>query len=443
MKTIKMFMIRVYVTALISAIAVSSCDLEISAPHLVEEDDLWQATALPVIVAGVMGDFAWATGGFNFIFGISALLTDEWVHSGSYVAMRIISDGISYDNTNVIIQDWWAEIARARWTAEEAVRRITIMMENEKDVAEVGMPAIRSALARVSLYAGFANRVLGDSFDFAVIDGGPAQPLETYFERALTHLDRAIEFSEPGAPIHTAAIGAKAQIYIMWDGEILHQGDWERAVQFAGQVPTSFIYNQIHSNNSERERNNFHWWGYLRNENTVWGTHFAEWGMNIGVTDSIGDPRVKYDDSGVRGGDSIRPFYRQLKYSTYSDDIPVVKGTEMRLIEAEALLREGDTGGMVRKINEVRQYYGITEIDPVDVNVENAWYILMKERGIELWLEGRRLPDLRRWDSSPGREEVPFTVIRMFDDAPVSVYDVIPGLYLRVSRDEKDSNPNL
>jgi hypothetical protein len=29
--------------------------------------------------------------------------------------------------------------------------------------------------------------------------------------------------------------------------------------------------------------------------------------------------------------------------------------------------------------------------------MEEGWVLLMRERGIELWLEGRRLWDLRRW----------------------------------------------
>ena len=75
--------------------------------------------------------------------------------------------------------------------------------------------------------------------------------------------------------------------------------------------------------------------------------------------------------------------------------IPLAKGTEMRLIEAEARLRSGDVAGAIERINVVRAHHGL---DPVNAgSTAEAWPLLMKERGLELWLEGRRLGDLRRW----------------------------------------------
>jgi len=49
----------------------------------------------------------------------------------------------------------------------------------------------------------------------------------------------------------------------------------------------------------------------------------------------------------------------------------------------------------------------------VATNVADGWTALRRERGIELWLEGRRLGDLRRWTAlnRPGvldsKEELP------------------------------------
>lgn len=80
------------------------------------------------------------------------------------------------------------------------------------------------------------------------------------------------------------------------------------------------------------------------------------------------------------------------------------------------------------------------------------------ERGIELWLEGRRAADLRRWAETPG--VVPFEVVRLeasgqspsederrnvleFYDEADNLRPAGAGLCLPVSENEINSNPNL
>jgi len=112
-----------------------------------------------------------------------------------------------------------------------------------------------------------------------------------------------------------------------------------------------------------------------------------------GGVDSEGDPRVSFrvvvdgDGSLVVGGDNRRPLWYSQKYASRSTDIPMAKGTEMRLIEAEAQLQGGQVQGAVSLISNVRAYHGL---DPVSATSRTqAWDLLIRERGVELWLEGR------------------------------------------------------
>ena len=77
----------------------------------------------------------------------------------------------------------------------------------------------------------------------------------------------------------------------------------------------------------------------------------------------------------------------------------------MRLIEAEALLANNDIAGAMAKINVRRAALNVPLATAT--NATDAWVALKRERGIELWLEGRRLGDLRRWDllKRPGAQE--------------------------------------
>jgi hypothetical protein len=126
------------------------------------------------------------------------------------------------------------------------------------------------------------------------------------------------------------------------------------------------------------------------------------------------------EDEGVdgncpdNGADGSTPHVRQEKYPDPGSGIPLVKGTDMRLIEAEAALVQGspDLGTFTTKINAARAQF--ETLDPITQPSEvgsldypatpngarddDAWSILDRERHLTLWLEGRRLNDLARWD---------------------------------------------
>jgi hypothetical protein len=77
----------------------------------------------------------------------------------------------------------------------------------------------------------------------------------------------------------------------------------------------------------------------------------------------------------------------------------------MRLIEAESMLRSGDWQGALSVINQVRAELSVP-LWTASTATE-GWVALKRERGIQLWLEGRRLGDLDRWiaANTPGAVE--------------------------------------
>jgi hypothetical protein len=81
--------------------------------------------------------------------------------------------------------------------------------------------------------------------------------------------------------------------------------------------------------------------------------------------------------------------------------------------------------GAVQTINTLRASVGVA---PVDVDEDAAWTALKRERGIELWLEGRRLGDLRRW---------------IEDGSPSTVVELAGSTCFPIGRSELTTNPNL
>ena len=113
----------------------------------------------------------------------------------------------------------------------------------------------------------------------------------------------------------------------------------------------------------------------------------------------------------TNGADGETDHYMQQKYEDRGANIPLVKGTEMRLLEAENALMGGDLATFNAKVNEVRAFHGLGAVTATSVGSitggasggpnftsMSGWDILDRERWLTNWLEGRRLWDLDRWD---------------------------------------------
>jgi hypothetical protein len=99
------------------------------------------------------------------------------------------------------------------------------------------------------------------------------------------------------------------------------------------------------------------------------------------------------------------PCTQQQKYKTEDDDIRIASGREMRLIEAEAMLRltPANWQAAMTLINGVRTSVISDKTKAAltpwtAANLDDAWLYLTRERFIEMWIEGRRISDLRRWE---------------------------------------------
>jgi starch-binding outer membrane protein, SusD/RagB family len=433
----------------LGAFLLAGCDLGVLDPGTIEYDDLFEPQAIQPLVIGAERNLGRAISGGNSphggIFGAGAHLTDEIVHSGQWVGIRDWSNAVVVPDDVAETSTRWAHAQNARVTAEDAAAIISSVLQDQGQNPQASEP-----VATALIWAGFSSRVLADAFCTAVIDGGPEVPVSAMYEHAETHFTNVITIAGAAgaADLATAARAGRAQVRMML-------GDWPGAVADAGQIPTGFVHEVRMSANATDEYNGLSVAFLEHAQSTVWGTPFAQYGTDLsGEQTTDGDPRVAYasrrDDGTVEtGGDGRRENWRPHKYPSRADNHPIVKGTEMRLIEAEAaLVTNSDIDGALAGINAVRAHHGLADVDAT--TVEEAWYVLQRERGIELWVEGRRLPDMRRWAVTPGYAD--FDVVRLEasgaepieNDEVRNVLDNPMGeLCLPMSRDERNSNPNL
>jgi len=110
----------------------------------------------------------------------------------------------------------------------------------------------------------------------------------------------------------------------------------------------------------------------------------------------------------------------------------------MRLLEAEKMLMDNNYTGAMAILNARRTELSLAPLAPT--NITEAWTMFKRERGTELWLEGRRLADLYRWKATntPGE-------LHELERAgsPASYLDADQDLCYPISEFERQSNPNI
>jgi starch-binding outer membrane protein, SusD/RagB family len=354
--------------------ATGACDVfDVTNPGPISEEALETEAAGRTVLVGLIADVEVAIDDASYYGGVastdlSADATQGWV--------RNMGDGIltSEDASNV-----WDTAQRARWVAEEGVNRLQRTQSN---------PGQSPLVAAAHLWAGYANRILGDNVCVAVFDGGPSGPNAEYYTRAMDHFMTARTMAEDIGPsadsLRLAAMAGMAQSQLIL-------GEYAAAAVLASQIPDDFLWVANRSDNTAREQNRIWEATFLSTQATVHGTLSDSLGPN-------GDPRTPWVDMNMTGSSGARPFYRQLKHDTRGSDIALAKGAEMRLIEAEAALRAGDVDEAVGFINDVRLSVPVMPVDTTTAT--EAWLALDRERHFVLWLEGRRLKDNQRLSES-------------------------------------------
>lgn len=409
------------------AVALTACDFDVINPGPTPDDRLDNEAAHQAVTNGAARQFFDA---LNEVSYTTSAVTRETFPAGSTSSFGISIDQqsgrLTYDDEHVS----WTNLHEARAIAEDGVERFErVLGERGASIDGYG-PA-----AEAALWAGYANRLLGANWCEAALNGGPIVTSTEVLERAEQWFTRAIALATGGdlADIRTAAMAGRASVRVQL-------GDWSGAVSDAGAVSTDFEFNAEYHDAQQSQYNRIFFAGADEPYRavTVWNTVYEDYYTE---TD---DPRTRWEDTGMEGDASVGlvggrvPFFRQLKHAERGADIRLSSGHEMRLIEAEALLRSGDWQGAIEIVNSRRTALGVDPWSPA--NETEAWTALKRERGIELWLEGRRMADLRRWrdEGTPGELD-PLERAGHAD----SFLSAEQSVCYQIPKDERESNPNI
>ena len=399
------------------AVSVGGCTLDATNPGPIQADQLNNPGALSSLVNGAGRDLAEAINWTSYTGGAATREIHPAGSTGSFgITVRQQSGKLADDDDDT----FWNLAQRARWTSEDVVTRAKSVL---------GAAANNSAqLAQALVWAGYANRHLGENFCEGVINGGAPGSYTVYFDRAEAAFTEAITVASAAnnAALVQAATAGRASVR-------LDKGNLAGATTDAAAITNNAYTYKMPYYATELDQYNRIYWASANQPyraHTVWNTPYDAYRK------ATRDPRVPFDSSAtVLVGDAavgtlgrVR-WYFQTKYLDRTAGINLVSGWEMRLIEAEAKLVGGDVTGAMAILNARRSALSLQP--RVAADAAAAWTALKAERGIELWLEARRLGDMKRWAAlnRPGSYD------------PL---EVLPGrdLCFNTPLSEKQTNPN-
>lgn len=461
--------LRAYAATIGLLVGAAACSTDVVNPGPVDDKEVFDRNAATALVNGSGRAIAQA---INWISYTGAAVTREIHPAGSTGSFGITSrwqqGELAADDED--LDTHWEQATRARWLAEESVRRLVAV--GPPGPTDVQTPtAYANALRQAHVYAGFANRLLAENMCDAVIDGGPIQPgIAEYLTRAEDAFSAALAVTGGTAAttttLNAAATAGRASVR-------MYQGDWAGAVADAGSIASNMSYSiSYFSVGDDAQRNRvFYSSGNTRESGSAYRAHtqWSTWHLEYKYGSStlleptsvpvMDDPRILIVTSTQPLGDAAIeccgrvPFFPQAKHTSSAAPIRLASGREMLLIRAEnELVTNSDGAAALALIDQARTAGGAPTITASwDGTLADAWRLLKRERGIELWLEARRLGDRRRWvqDGRPGA----LHALELPDAAyPGNTSHLNPSLHnpavagtfcFPVSRSERNTNPNI
>jgi len=409
-------------------VTTAACDLTVTNPGPTDDAFLNDTTAHQAMANG---SARYVFDALNEVAYTTSAVTRELFPAGSTSSFGISNNQqvgrLLYDDEH--INDAWISAQRARYIGESGFDRFAEF--NPSGTAGY-KPAVEAAL-----YAAYASRLLGENWCEAVVDGGAIISRADILKRAETWFTTTIDNAGSTASLatqKTAAYAGRASVRVQL-------GDWAGALADAALVPTSFVFWARYEEAQQDQYNRTYFAGANQPYRavTVWGTLYEEYYK------TTSDARTPWVDTKLQGdaavimvGNKRVPFYQQQKFNQRGSDIRLSSGYEMRLIEAEKKLKDGDFPGAMTILNARRTALNLAPLAPA--NITEAWAMFKRERGTELWLEGRRLGDLFRWKAT----NTPGALHALEQPGGATSYLAADqSLCYPISKSERESNPNI
>jgi starch-binding outer membrane protein, SusD/RagB family len=378
---------RVAALALLSVVLLAGCDdvlsLTQSNPGQLDAGDVYTPKNAQLLVNGILSDFECA---YSRVVTASGLLGDELEAAiGSanvfHYDRRTLLPTHPYSGAcgGAQLPGVYTSLARARASADTIYARIAEWSPAEVEDHE-------RLLGVASTYGGWGLSIMGENMCTSAIDAGPELSSTQLFEEARSRFDLAIA--------HATAAGDQTTLNLARLGRArirLNLGDLPGARQDAATIPAGFSVGTTSAATDTRLQNIVYIHTHRDFFSTVGSTYR---GVEL---NGAPDPRVEVRNTGSISTAGAEVWVPE-KYATVTSSIPLATYAEAQLIVAEALVAENDLAGAAQAINAARNSgrAGMPQYSAAGQTAAQVQAQLVEERRRELFLEGRRLWDVRR-----------------------------------------------
>lgn len=384
---------------LVLGLSLSGCDiLEVNNPNSLVEKDLSNPIAATSLANGAEATLSEALGE---LLGPYSTATDELTWIGTRDGWQQLDQGKVSEPLNEFTDASFLSIAQARWTSDQAINRL-------EEFRSQGTLRNKESLIRSYFYGAAVYTTIADSYDnFVLSDREEASPPKG--EQNMADLyDTAISYLNSGLKLAGSDNGKWKARLLAFRARIKHSKSlWNK------------LNPDVDSNNPLVQNS-----GAAQDASAALAQLNKDWRFQIEVTPEttqndmafqvnerlelrIGDAYIDPTSEGTQVDSvslkdpiddvaapalvtSVNEFVNAGLYADYT----LISARELHLIIAEDALARNDSSTFRNKINAVRSLDGLSDYTGQISGVE----ILKHSRRVNLFLQGRRLVDLYRFD---------------------------------------------
>ncbi len=399
MNTFTIYFFRLARTfVVIATIMISGCDiLNVSNPNSLVEIDLDNPASASALANGAEATLTRALGS---VLAASSTVSDELTWIGTRDAWLELNQGRTVSTTNEFVDEAFSNLSEARWTADFAIEKL-IRFRSQGSLRSVD-PLVHAYIIGAVTYL-----TIADHFeDFVLSDRTVSSPpigkenIGMLYQTALVYLNNALELAPLGSPLYIRALAVRARLHhakalrekLAPEIQISHPlvssqlaaDDAIAALGFIGG--TNWRYEIIVS--PQTPGNSLAFNVNTRLELRI-GTTYGQ-----PTTDQTRLHQVTLSDpiDGIPAPSLVAAVNEFVSSGQYAN-VTVVSKRELLLILSEhaLALNNGEFSGY---INQLRELDGLTLYE----DQISARELLIHSRQVNLFLQGRRLADLYRFE---------------------------------------------